>query len=231
MGGDWYDIVALHDGRIALVVGDCVGHGLTAATVMGQLRSACRALLLQEPALRDIEGLDRFAARSRRRSAPPFLRDPGSGHRRADLFQRRSPAGDPGPCPTAPPSCSTTAAPWRWGSGADGERTEASCIVPARSTLLLYTDGLVERRRRPIDDGIAEAGTAVRGAASDTLEDLATAGHDRLAPAGGYEDDVALVIYRHPAPLDVTFPAEPAQLAPVRARCAAGCAAAASGPG
>ena len=45
VGGDWYDVVDLDDGRFALIVGDCVGHGLSAATVMGQLRSACRALL------------------------------------------------------------------------------------------------------------------------------------------------------------------------------------------
>ena len=50
VGGDWYDVVDLDDGRIALIVGDCVGHGLAAATVMGQLRSACRALLLEHPA-------------------------------------------------------------------------------------------------------------------------------------------------------------------------------------
>ena len=49
VGGDWYDIVDLEDGRIALIVGDCVGHGLAAATVMGQVRSACRALLFDNP--------------------------------------------------------------------------------------------------------------------------------------------------------------------------------------
>ena len=48
MGGGWYDLVELHGGRIGMVVGACAGHGLAAATVMGQVRSACRALLLQE---------------------------------------------------------------------------------------------------------------------------------------------------------------------------------------
>ncbi|MFD7658678.1 SpoIIE family protein phosphatase, partial [Actinosynnema sp. NPDC059797] len=63
VGGDWYDTIDLPDGRIGIVVGDCVGHGLQAATVMGQLRSACRALLLQDsgPA-RVLSALDRFAA-------------------------------------------------------------------------------------------------------------------------------------------------------------------------
>ncbi len=64
VGGDWYDIVDLDDGRIALVVGDCVGHGLAAATVMGQVRSACRALLLEQPSpSAALSALDRFAAR------------------------------------------------------------------------------------------------------------------------------------------------------------------------
>src|SRR5215468_6107365 len=64
VGGDWYDLVNLDDGRIALVVGDCVGHGLTAATVMGQLRSACRAILLEHPSpSAALSALDRFAAR------------------------------------------------------------------------------------------------------------------------------------------------------------------------
>ena len=64
VGGDWYDIVDLDDGRIALIVGDCVGHGLAAATVMGQLRSACRALLLEQPSPSEaLTALDRFAAR------------------------------------------------------------------------------------------------------------------------------------------------------------------------
>ncbi len=64
VGGDWYDVVNLDAGRVALIVGDCVGHGLAAATVMGQLRSACRALLLEKSSPSAVlAGLDRFAAR------------------------------------------------------------------------------------------------------------------------------------------------------------------------
>ena len=63
VGGDWYDIVELPDGRIGIMVGDCVGHDLSAATVMGQLRSACRALLLQDAsASQALTAMDRFAS-------------------------------------------------------------------------------------------------------------------------------------------------------------------------
>ena len=63
VGGDWYDIVELPDGRIGIMVGDCVGHDLGAATVMGQLRSACRALLLQDAsASQALTAMDRFAS-------------------------------------------------------------------------------------------------------------------------------------------------------------------------
>src|SRR5690348_15955544 len=63
VGGDWYDIVDLPDGRIGIMVGDCVGHDLGAATVMGQLRSACRALLLQDASAQAaLTAMDRFAS-------------------------------------------------------------------------------------------------------------------------------------------------------------------------
>ena len=63
VGGDWHDIIGLPDGRIAIVVGDCVGHDLRATTVMGQLRSAARALLLQQASPGQVlAAMDRFAA-------------------------------------------------------------------------------------------------------------------------------------------------------------------------
>jgi anti-sigma regulatory factor (Ser/Thr protein kinase) len=98
-----------------------------------------------------------------------------------------------------------------------GHRTEASCLLPGRSTLLLYTDGLVERRRRRLDAGIARAGAAVQAGQAAAVEELATQVMRDMAPPGGYEDDVALVLYRHPAGLDLTFPADKGELAPARA--------------
>jgi PAS domain S-box-containing protein len=219
VGGDWYDIVELPDGRIGIMVGDCVGHDLGAATVMGQLRSACRALLLQDASAGAVlTAMDRFASFvPDAECATVFcgVLDPGSGE------LRYSSAGHP-PGIVVHPDGQTELL-----DGARSlplavrdhvTRTEASYVLPPRSTLLLYTDGLVERRGRPITEGIAAAGTAVREAASDTLEDLAAQVMADLAPAAGYEDDVALVIYHHPAPLDVSFFAESDQLASVRSQ-------------
>jgi PAS domain S-box-containing protein len=219
VGGDWYDIVELPDGRIGIMVGDCVGHDLGAATVMGQLRSACRALLLQDASAEAaLTAMDRFAA-----SVPDAecatvfcgVLDPATGE------LRYSSAGHP-PGVVVHSDGRTElldgARSLPLAVGDNTRRTEASHVLPSRSTLLLYTDGLVERRGRPITDGIAAAGAAVREAGPDSLEDLAEQLMTSLAPAGGYEDDVALVLYHHPAPLDVSFSAESEQLASVRAQ-------------
>ncbi|MFE2052824.1 SpoIIE family protein phosphatase [Streptomyces sp. NPDC059459] len=217
VGGDWYDTVRLQDGRIGIVVGDCVGRGLEAATVMGQLRSACRALLLQDSSpAQTLMALDHFAA-----GVPGAMcttvfcgvLDPETGS------LTYSSAGHPPGILTHPDgavvlldegrSVPLAVRPGR-------ERPEGTCTVPARATLLLYTDGLVERRRRPLTAGIDQAGEAVQAGRDVAVDDLATHVMSQLAPSGGYDDDVALLLYRHPAPLEVAFPAESSQLAPVR---------------
>ena len=98
VGGDWYDIVELPDGRIGIMVGDCVGHDLGAATVMGQLRSACRALLLQDAsASQALTAMDRFASFvPGAECATVFCGDPGSGYRCSSVLQCGASAGDRG---------------------------------------------------------------------------------------------------------------------------------------
>ncbi|WP_353940670.1 SpoIIE family protein phosphatase [Streptomyces sp. HUAS MG91] len=217
VGGDWYDTVTLPDGRIGIVVGDCVGRGLEAASVMGQLRSACRALLLQNgsPA-QTLMALDHFAAGVPRALCTTVfcgvldtetgqLIYSSAGHppgilARADGTTQLLEDGRSIPLAVRPGT----------------PRPEGTCTLPARSTLLLYTDGLVERRRRPLSAGIDQAGEALQDGRNIAVNDLATSVMSRLAPANGYDDDVALLLYRHPAPLEISFPAESAQLAPVR---------------
>jgi PAS domain S-box-containing protein len=217
VGGDWYDTVLLGDGRIGIVVGDCVGRGLSAAAVMGQLRSACRALLLQEASpARVLTVLDQFA-----QDVPGAVcttvfcgvLDPETG------MLTYSSAGHP---PGILVHADGTVQLLEGGRSLpmavrpDVVRPESVCAIPARSTLLLYTDGLVERRRRSLSVGIGEAGAVVREGRDSAVEELATAVLNSLAPAGGYDDDVALLLYRHPAPLQISFAAESSQLAPVR---------------
>jgi anti-sigma regulatory factor (Ser/Thr protein kinase) len=219
VGGDWYDIVELPDGRIGIMVGDCVGHDLGAATVMGQLRSACRALLLQDASVSQaLTAMDRFAAFvPGAECATVFcgILDPATGE-----LKYSSAAHPPGIVvhPGGEIVLLEGARALPLAIKPELGRPEATYVLPPRSTLLLYTDGLVERRRHPLTDGIAAAGAAVRDAGLDSVEDLASEVMTRLTPSGGYEDDVALVLYHHPAPLDVSFSAESEQLASVRSR-------------
>ncbi|MFE4860714.1 SpoIIE family protein phosphatase [Streptomyces sp. NPDC056670] len=217
VGGDWYDTVTLPDGRIGIVVGDCVGRGLEAASVMGQLRSACRALLLQDASpAQTLMALDQFAAGV-----------PGAvcttvfcGVLNADTGQLTySSAGHPPGILVQPDGATRLLEDGRslpLAVRTGSQRPEGTCVIPARSTLLLYTDGLVERRRRPLSAGIDQASEALQDGRNTAVDELATDVMSRLAPIGGYDDDVALLLYRHPAPLEMSFPAESSQLAPVR---------------
>ncbi|MFD0687829.1 SpoIIE family protein phosphatase [Actinomadura fibrosa] len=217
VGGDWYDVLTFPDGRIGIVVGDCVGRGLDAATVMGQLRSACRALLLRDASpARALMTLDHFAAGIPEAVCTTVfcgVLDPETGE------LTYASAGHP-PAILARPNGSVElldggrSLPLAVRPGAS--RPEAGATIPPRATVLLYTDGLVERRRRPLSDGIAQAGEAVQDGRDEAVDDLATRIMTRLAPPDGYDDDVALLLYRHPAPLEVTFPAESSQLGRVR---------------
>jgi PAS domain S-box-containing protein len=218
VGGDWYDVVNLDDGRVALIVGDCVGHGLAAATVMGQLRSACRALLLDKSSPGAVlAGLDRFAARL-----------PGADCTTAlcavltlatgELVY--SSAGHP---PAIMVHADGATAMLDGGRGLplairpDQARPEAHVTMPARATLLLYTDGLVERRGSSIEDGMARAADLVGDGRSQELDEVADDLMSGLEPPGGYPDDVAMLLYRQPAPLEMDFGADARHLGASRA--------------
>lgn len=217
VGGDWYDTIALGDGRIGIVVGDCVGRGLSAAAVMGQLRSACRALLIQDASpARVLMTMDHFAAGVEGAACTTVfcgVLDPVTGR------LTYASAGHP------PSILAHADGGWDLLDGGRSlplavrpgrERRQAEHVVPPRTTMLLYTDGLIERRRRPLTDGIDQAAQAVQEGRDMSLDGLATHLMARLMSGGGYDDDVAVLLYRHPGPLDVSFPAEAGQLAPVR---------------
>ncbi|OBJ88517.1 histidine kinase [Mycobacterium gordonae] len=217
VGGDWYDVVDLDEDRVALIVGDCVGHGLAAATVMGQLRSACRALLLEQPSPGAVlTALDRFAARlPGARCTTAFC---------AVLTQETgelvySSAGHPPPIMVYADGTMVLlgeehglplALRPNW------QRPESRITMPPRATLLLYTDGLVERRGRSLDDGMTRAADLVQSGRAQTLEEVADQLMSQLEPGGGYPDDVAMLLYRQPAPFALEFAADASHLADSR---------------
>ena len=103
---------------------------------------------------------------------------------------------------------------------ADWRRSQATATLPPGATLMLYTDGLVERRNQSLDKGIDAAAVTMAEHAQDHPDHVADHVMSAMTPAAGYEDDVAVLIYRHPpAPLTVQVAADdPSCLALLRAR-------------
>ncbi len=219
VGGDWYDALELPGGRVGIVVGDCVGRGLPAATVMGQLRSACRALLLetQAPAA-VVAALDAFAERIPGAECTTVfcgivegdtLRYCSAGHLPA-LVSRTDGSltwvAQPGSVPLAVLPGVT--------------RLESETELAPGASLLVCTDGLVERRHESLDVGLARLAEAVRLGASLDTEELADHVMAALVPAGGQEDDVAMVVYRHTpstlASFEAVLPADAGELSGLR---------------
>ncbi|WP_043726563.1 SpoIIE family protein phosphatase [Nocardia asiatica] len=218
IGGDWYDVVPLRDGTIGVVVGDCVGRGLSAAVVMGQLRTAARALLLRGagPAQLLAE-LDTVAARipgAMCTTVCAAVLDPVRG------LVRYSSAGH------MPPILADVARTGRLLEGGRSvplatfdppRRPEATTAVTPGSTLVLFTDGLVEQRGVDIDDGFAKIAEVLADTSGRLPREVADAVLSRLRPAAGYDDDVAMVVYRQPpAPLRLDVPARADELAVLR---------------
>ncbi|MFG3115621.1 PP2C family protein-serine/threonine phosphatase [Streptomyces sp. NPDC048197] len=196
--GDWYDVADLTDGRFSVAVGDVVGHGLEAAAVMGMLRSALSAAIraLERPA-QALEVLGLYARSvdgALNTTAVKALVDPTScliiysnaGHPPPILVH-----GD-GNCElldqaTDPPlGVRPLHVP----------RPQATAIYSTGDTLVLYTDGLIERRDEDIDTGLARLVHTLSQSSQLTPEHMADTVLARLGLAGGGRDDIALVIAR-----------------------------------
>ncbi len=235
-GGDWFDVIPLSGARVALVVGDVVGHGLSAAATMGRLRTAVHNVShLNLPPAELLAHLDDVVSRldeergaagghndiigatcvyavydpvarqvavARAGHLPPLLVQPDGRTAFADV-----PAGPP--------------------LGLGGMPFEAVELpLPDGAQLLLFTDGLVERRDRDIDVGLDLLLRTVRQDGDSSPGRLCDAVISALLPAdeaGEAPDDVALLVARaqglpadHVATFDV--PADPAEVAEVRAK-------------
>ncbi|WP_084681598.1 SpoIIE family protein phosphatase [Actinomycetospora chiangmaiensis] len=219
-GGDWYDVVEVGSHHVAVVVGDVVGQGTAAAAVMGQLRTALSGYLLAGhgpgPALDLLDGLVARVPGARASTAICVLVDTDSG----EVRWARA-----GHLPAllvddAGPRLLTDSAGHGPLLGLAQEsrvpRTEGVVTIRDGDDLVLYTDGLVERRGESLDEGLDRL-VAVAVARPDVApEPTATYLLDALAPSEAI-DDVAVVVLRlAPSPMTRTFPADPTELARMR---------------
>ncbi|MFE0455289.1 PP2C family protein-serine/threonine phosphatase [Streptomyces sp. NPDC058914] len=197
--GDWYDLVDLVGGhRIGVSVGDVVGHGLPAAGVMGQLRSALSAAsrVAAGPA-QALDVLGRYAhVVDGAESATAVTTFIDFDHHTITY----SSAGHPPPMlmhADGRVECLDRATDTPLDARPDPvPRPQATTAFDTGATLALYTDGLVERRREDIDTGLARLADALvrhRDADAETLADAVLL---ELLPPGGATDDTALVIVR-----------------------------------
>ena len=201
IGGDWYDAFRLPDGRLAVAAGDVMGKGLSAAAGMGRVRNALRALALTDPRPAAVlAGLDRlFTATELDEQVTTvayLVFDPVSGEGLAGN------AGHPPPLlmsRDAPPRLDLGEAgtPLGWAS----PRQQYVFRLPPGNTAVLYSDGLVENRRRGLDAGLDElvsvAAQARPGVADDPaklLEYLV----DRMLTGYEQDDDVTVLVLHVP---------------------------------
>jgi serine phosphatase RsbU (regulator of sigma subunit)/DNA-binding response OmpR family regulator/anti-sigma regulatory factor (Ser/Thr protein kinase) len=225
VGGDWYDAILLPDGRLGLVIGDVVGHGIGAATLMAELRAALRAYAIAEPAspARAVASLNELVTATHGRLVATLLYmvvdDHGDGLRFAS-------AGHPPPlivsaAGTTRALAHRAAAPLGVAGHTIYEDFETE--LEAGGTLLVYTDGLIERRGEVIDAGLRRLGESLESAPSE-LEELCAHVLDCADDGSGLQDDTALVavrrLPRHVDVLDLVLPAEPRSIPVARHRLA-----------
>jgi serine phosphatase RsbU (regulator of sigma subunit)/anti-sigma regulatory factor (Ser/Thr protein kinase) len=200
IGGDWYDAVVLDDGRLAVAVGDVVGRGLAAATTMGQLRAALAVSAMQAEDAGDAIGiLDRYADRvpgAKCATAAIAIVDPAS-----ETVSYAS-AGHPPPLLALADGTVRYlegGRSWPLSVAVSTPRTGAATEpMPAGALLLLYTDGLIERKGESIDVGLARLEAVVAANWNLPIRRLKQAIFRALIDGrrGAATDDIALVAAR-----------------------------------
>jgi anti-sigma regulatory factor (Ser/Thr protein kinase)/putative methionine-R-sulfoxide reductase with GAF domain len=217
VGGDWYDVIELPRGRVGVVIGDVVGHGIGAAALMGRLRTALHSYAIEGHGPgRTLELVDRFV-QSLNESAMAT-----AAYAVFDTYTSALQYATAGHLPPLVISDSdvrmleVTPAP-PLGAFPYGRCPEHELSLGSGDMLFLYTDGLVERRGIPLSTGIELLATAVNGAR--TPEQACARAVSKLVPSEGLRDDVAIVSLQNavvPTELHVTLPAEPKTLAQAR---------------
>jgi PAS domain S-box-containing protein len=221
VGGDWYDVIAMPGGNVGLVMGDVAGKGLAAASMVGRLRSAMRAYALEGHTPADV--LDRLNQL--------VWSEAEDGHMTTMVYVVFDPLQGRVTWVNAghlPPLAVTSDGIARFLEGPSSvplgvmsypAYEAAETEMPLGGTVLLYTDGLVERPGELLDDGLDRLAAAVRGERGGP-ERLCAHVLEQLVPAIGATDDVALLALCSP-PLTESFElelgSEPGELAAMRA--------------
>jgi serine phosphatase RsbU (regulator of sigma subunit) len=205
VGGDWYDVLPLPGGHVAVVVGDVMGRGVHAATTMASVSAAVRAYALLDPEPATLLAcLDEFVATHAPQQFVTLfygLLDTGSGRLRFVLAGHLPPLlvldGDPlvHPGEAGPPL------------GLPGVRPVHECLLGCGHGIVVVTDGVVERRDRSIDDGFELARRAAAGHERSVDVAAAVAGVAGQAGADGADDVTVVALRREPAGRDGRAPA------------------------
>ena len=219
IGGDWYDVIALPDGTVGLAMGDVVGKGIPAASLMGQLRNALRAYARDgRPPAAILEQLNDLLAEV---DSPDHMAtlvygvfDPGTG----ELTLANAGHLPPLVCLSDGTAEFLQCAPGLpLGALPDTGYTTTTFTIASGSTLLLYTDGLVEGRQLPLDEGLERLRSCmVDQVDCDHVCDLVL---DGTMLGGAGRDDRAVLAVRYLAlgdELDLSLPARPGTLKPLR---------------
>ncbi|NAZ76182.1 SpoIIE family protein phosphatase [Kineococcus sp. T13] len=200
VGGDWYDAFTQPDGSTVVVIGDVMGHDVSAAAAMGQLRTLVRGLAYDRAAQPDevlhrLDSLLEGLGITTLATAVVLQLEARSADGRRGI--RWCTAGHLPPV-VAEPDGSVYMLGGDGivlGLGAGQVRLQQRAELPVGSLLLLYTDGLVERRDRPMEDRLAELCEVVSSLDGTPTEQLCDELLERMLPAGS-DDDVAIVAVR-----------------------------------
>jgi len=207
VGGDWYDVFVLPDGKLGVVVGDVAGSGLEAAVIMGRMRSALRAYVLETPdpatALRMLDRKIQYFEPNAMATVLYGLYTPGTGDFTVSSAGHlppvlAAPGGQAGLLPLRPDP--------PIGTAEDLQRRSASFFIPPGALLCCFTDGLVERRGQVLDQGMdtlaATLGKLIAvgpGASTEAVAEDACAEIMRaLVGSTAAQDDIAVLVLSRP---------------------------------
>jgi serine phosphatase RsbU (regulator of sigma subunit)/anti-sigma regulatory factor (Ser/Thr protein kinase) len=220
IGGDWYDVFQLKSGRVAFAIGDVVGRGVMAASVMAEIRTALRAYMVQGHELTDVVSMlnELLVSMGRKRGATLSILE-------LDPVAQELQAVTAGHLPPLLIEPDGSARLLEQGHGLpvgvrSAQRYQSFRYpFPTGSRLLLYTDGLIERRDESIDESLERLTGAARAAAERSDSSFADRVYRALLGEAALDDDVALLAIETVAledTIEMTLPARPHALGGMR---------------